>query len=68
MYELVHATWPECGSDSIDNSYTSVYVADELCFPLASVCALLEQDDLRLLQAKKELIRELITVNPLGGT
>ena len=51
VYELVHATWPECCSDSIHNSHTCIYVTDELCFPLTGICAFLKQDYLWLLQA-----------------
>lgn len=49
VYELVHATWPKCCSDSINNSHTCVDVADELCFSLTGICAFLKQDDLWLL-------------------
>ena len=60
MYEFVHATWPKCCSYSIHNSHTCIDVADELRFPLACICAFLEQNDLWLLQGAQSLIIWLI--------
>ena len=49
VYELVHPSGAQRGTYRIDDSAAGINVANELSFPLAGVCALFQQDDLRLL-------------------
>ena len=50
VYELVHAAWAQRGAHGVDHSHACVDVADQLRLALAGVCALPQQDDLRLLR------------------
>lgn len=52
--EFVHATGPQSCPHSIDDCHAGIDVADQLGFALTGVCALLEQDDLGLLQVAEQ--------------
>ena len=57
--ELVHPSWTQSGSKHIADGSDGVDVAQQLRFPLGSVCAFLEQYDLRLLQRESVDSRQL---------
>jgi hypothetical protein len=55
VYEFVHATWAQRGAHCVCQRHAGVDVADKLRCALACVCALFQQDDLGLLQAKTQV-------------
>jgi hypothetical protein len=53
MDELIHAAGPQRGAHGVRHRRARVDVAHRMCLPLRRVCALLQQDDLRLLGGQK---------------
>lgn len=49
VYQFIHSSWSQCRAYCVCQSHTSIYIAHKLWSALARVCALLEEDDLRLL-------------------
>jgi len=54
--ELVHAAWAQRGAHGVDHGHACVDVADQLRLALAGVCALPQQDDLRLLRTAQHFL------------
>lgn len=52
--QFVHAPGSEGGTDCIHDGLAGIDVADELWFALGGVCALLEEDDWRLLKSTSD--------------